>query len=113
MEEGVRRMFFKKGSGPDGVFNFGKHEGQTFATVYMKDKSYVEWTLQQDKCWMWKLKCFKYFLLRLSDLERVLKREGETEEMARMTRAECFGGRNGSGGHEGGGGTSDSIGGYG
>ena len=90
------------------MFNFGKHEGQTFATVYMKDKSYVEWTLQQDKCRMWKLKCFKYFLLRLSDLERVLKREGETEEMARMTRRSVWW-KKSLGGHEGGGGTSDSM----
>ena len=34
------------------------------------------------------MKCFKYFLLRLSDLESVLKRERELEEMARVTRAD-------------------------
>ena len=88
MKEGVRRMFFHEVSGPDGVFNLGSHEGQIFAAVYMKDQSCVEWALKQDNCRMWKLKCFKYFLLRLSDLETVLKREREPEEMARVTRAE-------------------------
>ena len=71
----------------DGVSNFGKYEGQTFAAVYLKDESYAEWAVKQDKCRMWKLKCFKLFLKRLSDLERVMKREREPEE---KTRAECL-----------------------
>ena len=37
MKEGVRRMFFHEGSGPNGVFYFGKYEGQTFSAEYMKD----------------------------------------------------------------------------
>ena len=37
--------------------------------------------LKQDKCRTWKLKCFKHLLLRLSDLERVMKREKEPEKM--------------------------------
>ena len=82
LKEGVQRIFFHEGSGPNGVFDFGKYEGQTFAAVYMKDRSYAEWTLKQDKCRTWKLKCFKFFLWSLSDLERVLKREWEPEEMA-------------------------------
>ena len=90
MKEGVRRMFFQEGRGPDGVFNFGKYEGQTFAAVYLKDESNAEWAVKQYKCWKWKLKCFKFFQKRLSDLERVMKREKEPEEKARMTRAECL-----------------------
>ena len=90
LKEGVRRIFFHEGSGPNGVFDFGKYEGQTFAAVYMKERSYAEWTLKQDKCRKWKLKCFKFFLRSLSDLERVLKREREPEEMARVTRVECL-----------------------
>ena len=50
MKEGVRRMFFHAGSGSNGVFNFRKYEGQTFAAVYMKDRSYVGWALKQDEC---------------------------------------------------------------
>ena len=33
MKEGVRRMYFQEGGGPDCVFIFGKYEGQTFAAV--------------------------------------------------------------------------------
>ena len=42
MKEGVWRMFFHEGSGPDGVFNFEQFEGRTFVAVCMKDQSYVE-----------------------------------------------------------------------
>ena len=65
MKEGVWRMYFQEGGGPNCVFNFGKCERQTFAAVYFKDQSYVEWAVKQDKCRTWKLKAFKYFVLRL------------------------------------------------
>ena len=90
MKEGVRRMYFQEGGGPDCVFNFGKYEGKIFAAVYLKDQSYVEWAVKQDRCRTWKLKAFQYFILRLRDLERVMKREKELEEMKRVARTECL-----------------------
>ena len=95
MKEGVRRMYFQEGGGPDCVFNFGKYEGQTFAAVYLKDQSYVEWAVKQDKCRTWKLKAFKYFVLRLCDLERVMKREKEPEEMKKGGKGRMFSRRDG------------------
>ena len=84
------RMYFHEGGGPDCVINFGKYEGQTFAAVCLKDRSYVEWAVKQDKCRTWKLKAFKYFVPRLCDLERVMKREKKPEERNRVARAECL-----------------------
>ena len=111
MKEGVRRMFFQEGRGPDGVFNFEKYEGQTFAAVYLKDESNAEWAVKQYKCWKWKLKCFKFFQKRLSDLERVMKRERERAgREGKNDQGGVFGGRNVSGGKEGGGGAPCSMG---
>ena len=62
-------MYFQPEGRPNDVLNFGKYEGRTFAAVYLRDPSSVEWVISQDKCRMWKLKCFKFFLRRLSDLE--------------------------------------------
>ena len=36
---------------------------------------------------MWKLKCFKFFLMRLADLDRLLQRE-ESLEQVNITRVE-------------------------
>ena len=80
-------MCFKEGGGPDAVFNFGKYEGQTFAAAYLKDLYYAEWASKQDK---WKLESFKDFILRLSNLERVMKRERGPEETERVIEAECM-----------------------
>ena len=37
---------------------------------------------------MWKLKCFKFFLRRLLELEWVTKQEGEPGETVKITRVE-------------------------
>ena len=72
MEEGVRRICFKEGGGQDAVFKFEKYEGQTFAAAYLKNLYFAEWPTKQDKCRALKLESFKDFVLRLSDLERVM-----------------------------------------
>ena len=110
MKEGVRRMFFQEGRGPDGVFNFGKYEGQTFAAVYLKDQSYAEWAVKQDKCWKWKLKCIKFFQKRLSDLEKGHEKRARAGREGNNDQGGVFGGRDGSGGNEGGGGAPCSMG---
>ena len=46
--------------------------------------------MKQDKCRTWKLKVFNCFVLRLCDLETVMKREKEPEEMKRVARAKCL-----------------------
>ena len=86
IKDGIRRMYFKTEGGPGGVLNFGKNAGWRFADVYMKDASFAEWALGLDKIKMWKLECFKFFLRRLLDLERVTEQEGEPEETVKTTR---------------------------
>ena len=54
----------------------------------MRDASYAEWALGLGRIKMWKLKCFKFCLSRLLDLERVMKQEREPEETVRITRVE-------------------------
>ena len=50
--------------------------------------SYVwEWAVDQAKPKMWKLKCFKFFLKRLADLDRLLQQE-ESLEQENITRVE-------------------------
>ena len=49
LEELIRRKeedgFFRKGSGPDEKFDFGKHHGRSFKDVYLWDQGYCQWAL--------------------------------------------------------------------
>ena len=47
----------------------------------VRDGGYGERATDQPKPEMWKLKCFKFFLKRLSHLERVLQKEEKQEEV--------------------------------
>ena len=55
--------------------------------MYICHPTYGEWAVEQAKPKMWKLKCFKFFLMRLADLDRVLQRE-ESLEQVNITRVE-------------------------
>ena len=61
MEDGRRRRVLQEGSGPDDVFDFGKHHGKTFRVVCFSDLGNCDWTVRQDRPLTWKLKCFMYF----------------------------------------------------
>ena len=87
IKEGIRRKFFQQGSGPNDILNFGMYEGWRFGDVYICHPTYGEWAVEQTKPKMWKLKCFKFFLMRLADLDRVLQRE-ESLEQVNITRVE-------------------------
>ena len=52
------------------------YEGWRFGDVYICHPTYGGWATDELKPKTWKLKCFKFFLKRLSDLERVLQKEG-------------------------------------
>ena len=56
--------------------------------MYLRHLSHGEWALGLNKPLMWKMKCFKFFLRRLSDRKRVLQQEKEQEETVRITRVE-------------------------
>ena len=49
--------------------------------------TYGEWAVDQAKPKMWKLKCFKFSLKRLTDLDRLLQQE-ESLELVNITRVE-------------------------
>ena len=87
IKEGIRRKFFQQVSGPNDILNFGMYEGWRFGDVYICHPTYGEWAVEQTKPKMWKLKCFKFFLVRLADLDRVLQRE-ESLEQVNITRVE-------------------------
>ena len=87
IKEGIRRKFFQQGSGPNDILNFGMYEGWRFGDVYICHPTYGEWAVEQTKPKMWKLKCFKFFLMRLADLDRVLQQE-ESLEQVNITRVE-------------------------
>ena len=87
IKEGIRRKFFQQGSGPGDILNFGMYEGWRFGDVYICHPTYGEWAVEQAKPKMWKLKCFKFFLMRLADLDRLLQRE-ESLEQVNITRVE-------------------------
>ena len=87
IKEGIKRKFFQQGSGPNDILNFGMFEGWRFGDVYICHPMYGEWAVEQTKPKMWKLKCLKFFLMRLADLERVLQRE-ESSEQVNITRVE-------------------------
>ena len=87
IKEGIRRKFFQQGSGPGDILNFGMYEGWRFGDVYICHPTYGEWAVEQAKPKMWKLKCFKFFLNRLADLDRLLQQE-ESSEQVNITRVE-------------------------
>ena len=87
IKEGIRRKFFQQGSGPGDTLNFGMYEGWRFGDVYICHPTYGEWAVDQAEPKMWKLKCFKFFLKRLADLERLLQQE-ESLEKVNITRVE-------------------------
>ena len=87
IKEGIRRKFFQQGSGPGDILNFGMYEGWRFGDVYICHPTYGEWAVEQAKPKMWKLKCFKFFLKRLADLDRLLQQE-ESLEQVNITRVE-------------------------
>ena len=87
IKEGIRRKFFPERECPGDILNFGMYEGWRFGDVYMCHPTYGEWAVDQAKPKMWKLKCFKFFLKRLADLERVLQQE-ESLEKVNITRVE-------------------------
>ena len=74
MKEGIRRKFFQQGSGPGDILNFGMYEGWRFGDVCICHPTYGESATDQPKPKMWKLKCFKFFLKRLSDLEECFRK---------------------------------------
>ena len=78
IREGIRRKCFLAEIGPCDILNFGKYA----------DASHAEWALCLDKLKMWTLKCFKFFLRKLLDLERAMEQEGELEETVIITRVE-------------------------
>ena len=87
IKEGIRRRYFQQGSGPGDILNFGMYEGWRFGDVYICHPTYGEWAVDQAKPKMWKLKCFKFFLKRLADLDRLLQQE-ESLEQVNITRVE-------------------------
>ena len=86
IKEGIRRKYFQQGSGPGDILNFGMYEGWRFGDVYICHPTYGEWAVDHTKPKMWKLKCYKFFLKRLADLERVLQQEERMEvKIARVS----------------------------
>ena len=87
IKEGIRRKFFQQGSGPGDILNFEMYKGWRFGDVHICHPTYGEWAVEQAKPKMWKLKCFKFFLKRLADLDRLLQQE-ESLEQVNITRVE-------------------------
>ena len=58
IDEGVKRMYFPKGSGLGETLNFGEYQGCRFGDVYMKDPAYAEWATTIEKPRGWNFKCF-------------------------------------------------------
>ena len=89
IREGVRRRrYFLENSGPEDVLDCGIHSGRKFEDVYLDHKSYVKWVLELEQPHMWSLRCFRYFLTRLMDLERTLKGARDQEQRMREERLE-------------------------
>ena len=111
IDEGVKRKYFPKGSGPGETLNFGAYQGCRFGDVYMKDPSYAKWARTIEKPKGWKIKCFKFFVKRLLDLEQAMQRESEGDERKSVCR-DGLGRKESCGGMQGGNWTETSMGGY-
>ena len=88
IREGVRRRYFRESSGPEDILDCGIHSGRKFEDVHLDHKSYAQWVLELGQPHMWTLRCFRYFLLRLMDLERILKGGRDREPKMREERLE-------------------------
>ena len=54
----------------------------------MDYESYVKWVLELEQPHMWSLRCFRYFLMRLMDLERILNGGRDQDQKMREERLE-------------------------
>ena len=88
IREGVRMRYFRENSGPDDILDCGIHSGRKFEDVYLDHKSYVKWVLELGQPHMWTLRCFRYFLKRLMNLEWTLKEGRDQEQRMREERLE-------------------------
>ena len=80
--------FFRKGSGPDEKFDFGKHHGRSFKEVYLWDQGYCQWAIQQ-KPQTKTLLSFKYFARRMGDItymEEKAREKGGDWVVAKLRR---------------------------
>ena len=60
--DGDDKSFMRRVGGMK-CLTFGMHHGKTFREVYLSDPGYCGSTVGQDRPMMWKLKCFKYFVV--------------------------------------------------
>ena len=88
IREGVKRGFFQENNRPEDVLDCGIHSGRKFEDVYLHHESYVKWVLELKHPHMWSSRCFRYFLMRLMDLERILKGGREQDQKMREARLE-------------------------
>ena len=65
------------------------HESSRCGDVHIVHFTHAEWAVNQAEPKMWKLKCFKFFLKRLADLDRLLQQE-ESLEQVNITWVEIF-----------------------
>ena len=65
--------------------------GRRFGKCTLMDPRYCDWTVRQDRPLMWKLRCFKYCVRRVSDLngKRIGKRMKEDDVEVKMLEACC------------------------
>ena len=91
IREGVRRRYFRENSGPEDILDCGIHSGRKFEDVYLDHKSYAQWVLELGQPHMWTLRCFRYFLKRMMDLEWSLKEGRDQEQRVRELRLEMGG----------------------
>ena len=66
----MRRRYFRENSRPGDVLDCGTHSGRKFEDLYLDHKSYVKWVLELGQPLMSTLRCFRFFLLRLTDIEQ-------------------------------------------
>ena len=88
IREGVRRRYLRENSRPEDVLDCGIRSGRKFEDVYLDHESYVKWVLELGQPHMWSLRCFRYFLMRLMDLKRILKGGREQDQKMREARLE-------------------------
>ena len=111
IDEGVKRMYFPRGSGP-------RENTAGSGMCTSKDPSYAEWATTIDKLRGWNFKCVKFFARRLLDFEQAMQREseGETAKVEIMEASENLieemASEESRGGMQGGNWAESSMGGY-
>ena len=71
---------------PSQVRDFGKHVGETYGRIFVRDEDYCGWAVRQMRPRSEGLNNFKYYVMRTNDVGQKMARRARAEEVMGVER---------------------------